>query len=211
MNREQSSAHIFLGRAELDGTIDMIDALVESINEIPYDTNRFTSFTVEPNQIDENTLYQLADIFDKKTHMNDEDLSVSQYTGPNTVDKILDAIAVIYIEENGVPVAAAILADPTKEDYNGIIPSDYYEMKSGTSVENRMEQEYFDVLPDKRGLGLATELRKQIDALAPNTFIIVPDNDTDTMNGLEVNGYTHVATFEIDGEVYPVQMWVNNI
>ena len=209
MNNSSDDSHIFLGRSELDETVNLTDAIFEANQSVPFDNERLKSFVTSPGEVDENTLYQIADIFDKKTHMNDEDLIVNQESGQNTVDRILDAVALIYIEENGIPVAASLLVDPTKENFKGIIPSDYYEMKSGVSIENRMKQEYFEVLPDKKKLGLASELRRQIQEISPYTFIVVPENDTDTTDGLSKNGYTKTSTFKVDGESVPVELWLN--
>jgi hypothetical protein len=226
MNNDQPNAHDFLTVGDLDNFTDKVDSVINgeqtdspelSINQdeetesVPYDSTKFESIAAQPTDLDENTLYQIADIFDKKTHLNGEDLTVNQGKSPNTVDKIMSSIAVIYVNEieGGMPVAAAILIDPTIENYKGIIPSDYYEMQSGTSLENRLQQEYFAILPEKVGLGISDELRRLITTVSPETFVVVQENDTETIAGLQSNGHKLVSTFDTEWEPVPVQLWLN--
>ena len=125
------------------------------------------------------------------------------------MDKINDAIAVAYITEDGIPVAASTLRDPTIQDYKGIIPGDYYELKSGVSLENRLQQEYFEIHPDFHDMGLAGELRRTLKTIVDDMFVIVPVTDTNTIAGLNTAGYKKMSEFKTDWEQVPVQLWIN--
>ena len=129
--------------------------------------------------------------------------------GPDTTDKILNSIAVVYILEDGIPVAVSTLLDPTKENYKGIIPSDYYEMKSGKSLQGRHQQEHFAVKPDKHNLGLAQELKRLLLESSPKTFVINQSPDTESSFGLAKNGYQVISKFNTEWETEPVQLWIN--
>jgi len=177
--------------------------------DIPFSTDRYESYTVNPNEISEDLLHQLADIIDKKSYYNENDFSDSSIKGPNTTDRILNSIAVAYVMEEGLPVAVATLLDPTVENYKGIIPSDYYELKSGRSMENKIQQEFFAVKPEYHNRGFAQELKRLLLETAPAMFIINPVSDKETSTGLFKNGYKLVARFDTEWESEPVELWIN--
>ena len=118
-------------------------------------------------------------------------------------------MGVAYITEDDIPVACATLTDPTIGNYKGIIPLDYYELKSGYSLEGRLQQEFFAVKPEYRGMGIATELRDLLESISADMFITIPVWDTDTIDGLVKNGYKFIAEFNTDWEQAPVQLWIN--
>lgn len=196
--------------------LNSINSLVKSVEdkekvepkEVPYDSERFTSYVTEPKKVPIDVLNQLGDLFDKNNHfekVNPSDPSI----GPNTTDLILNSEKVIYIVDNNIPVAGAVLYDPTVQSYKGIIPKDYYELKSGISLNGRVQQLFFEVRADMHNLGLANRLKGIIDKLSDRTFIIVSTTDKETQSGLQKNGYTFVSEFETDWEVNPVQLWLS--
>lgn len=177
---------------------------------VQYDPNSFDSTIVPPANIDDQILYGIADLFDDKVSaVNTEFLGELQKVSPNTVDKIRNSIAVAYITDAGIPVAACVIRDPSTTDYRGVIPADYIEMRTGIDLENRLEQEFFEIHPDYHGKGLASELRRLINSVVDETFIAVPASDTDTIIGLTNAGYKMVSTFRNEGDVVDTQLWLS--
>jgi hypothetical protein len=175
-----------------------------------YDPNKFDSFIVKPEKLDDQILFSLVDLFNNNVSSIDNDSTkIADLGGPNTQDKILSALAVGYITLDGIVVAGCVLQDPTILDYHGSIPSDHYEMLTGISLENRIEQEYFVIHPDYHDVGLATELRRLIKTVVENTFIVILDSDVDAMTGLQNAGYQLVSTFmDVDTDKYS-QLWLS--
>jgi len=160
-----------------------------------------------PGEVPEDTLYQLADLVDGYGHFQQDD--EEHQVGPNTADRIRSSLAVVYVLEDGIPVAGAILVDPTQENYQGIVPGDYYELKSGENLEGRIQQDFFVVQPDKKGRGYAGQLKKALESIAEKMFVVITSTDKDTEAGLLKNGYTFLSEFETDWEDVPVQLWIN--
>jgi len=208
----------FLSVNDLDTFNNKINPLVDGKSdehtesedvEVNYEPERYESSIVDPKNISEELLHQLADIVDKKSYYNVNDFSDNSTKGPNTVDRILNAIAVAYVMKEGLPVAVATLLDPTVENYKGIIPSDYYELKSGTSMEDKIQQEFFAVKPEYHNRGLAQELKRLILKTAPSMFIINPISDKETSIGLFKNGYKLISRFDTEWEDEPIELWTN--
>lgn len=182
----------------------------ETDQSVAYDPNVYDSFVVSPEKLDDQILYGLSDLFDGKVSAMDTDLLANvEKVSPNTVDKIMASVAVAYITEDGIPVAGCTLRDPTTVDFRGMIPADYYEMKTGVNLENRLEQEFFQIHPDYHDQGLASELRRMISTVVDYTFIVVPSNDTSTIIGLSKAGYKLVSKFIADFDKTESQLWVN--
>lgn len=176
-----------------------------------YDPNRFDSFIVSPDTLDDQVIAGLVELFDNKVSaMSDELKNYIDLGGPNTEDKLRDALAVGYITEDGIPVAGCTLRDPTTSDYHGNIPSDHYEMLSGVNLEGRVEQEFFEVHPDYHDIGLASELRRLVGTVADKTYIVVPVSDESTLIGLANGGYKKISEFIDDNDDHASQLWVND-
>ena len=186
---------------------DDVDAETPVVKEL--DRDKFESSVVRPEAIPQTELNQCADIIDAKIHFDTQDFRDTWHKGPNTVDRLLSSMGVAYITEDDIPVACATLTDPTEINFKGIIPLDYYELKSGYSLAGRLQQEFFAVKPEYREMGIATELRDLLESVSPKMFITVPVWDSDTINGLAKNGYKFIAEFNTDWEQSPVQLWIN--
>lgn len=196
-------SHDFLTVGDLKSFNEKVDTSHE------FDDNRFESFLVKPSEIDDDFMFQLSDIIDKKAQLDQRDNTGKAFKAPNTVDRLLASEHIAYITENGVAVAVASLIDPTKENYKGIIPADFYSLKSATNLEGRLQQEFFTVVDEKKGLGLAKELRQLLESESPLMFITIPVTDKDTIAGVASNGYKLVSEFDTDWEIDPVQLWIN--
>jgi len=179
------------------------------VDEVPYDSSQFQSVIEDPKNIPEGLLQQLADIIDKKSHYSVNDNTDNSVKGPNTIDRLSNSIAIAYISKDGIPVAVGTLVDPTIENYKGIIPSDYYELKSGKPLENRVQQDFFAVTPENHDKGIAQELKQLLSTITPNMFVINSVTDKETSTGLFKNGYKLLTRFNTEWESEPIELWVN--
>jgi hypothetical protein len=196
--------------ANVDGTVLNDNEPESDVNtNITYNPEQFNSCIVDPVEIDDDVMYQLSDIIDKKAQLDDRDYTEKSFKAPNTVDRLLNSEKIAYITEGIVPVAVATVVDATKENYMGIIPADFYALKSATNLEGRMHQEFFTVIDEKQDMGLSGELRKLLETEFPLMFITIPISDTDTLTGVANNGYKMVSEFDTDWEITPVQLWIN--
>ena len=180
-------------------------------SDAAFDPNKYDSFIVSADKLDDQILYGLVEVFDNKVSaMNGNTKAYVEMGSPTTYDKILSSLAVGYITEDGIPVAGCTLRDPTTSDYHGVIPSDHYEMLSGINLENRIEQEFFEVHPDYHDVGMASELRRLISTVVDKTYIVVPVVDEETINGLNSAGYKMVSKFVDDNDDQPSLLWIND-
>lgn len=194
-------------------SINQTESQPEEVETMPdtlaLNRDKFESTIVKPDAIPQDDLYQCADIIDGKTHLDNQDFRDTWQKGPNTIDRLLDSMGVAYITENDIPVACASITDPTEINYRGVIPIDYYELRSGFSLEGRLQQETFAVKPEYRKMGIATELRNLLQSISPQMFITVPVWNTATIAGLAKNGYRFVSEFQTDWDQMPIQLWIN--
>jgi hypothetical protein len=193
----------------LDNIKGDVDRVEEEQKTLPYDQTKFNAYAALPENVPVDIINLLADLFDDYEHFDHGPDDNNKQIGPNTVDKIMQSIAVAYITKDGIPVAGATLLDPTVQNYKGIIPKDYYELKSGISLNGRIMQEFFEVSPDAHNLGLAQELKSVLENIAPKMFVVVASNEKDTLVGLNKNRYMFVAEFDTEWENVPVQLWIN--
>lgn len=207
------NTHDFLTLGDLKSFNESVDDTILNDNDeaeqVEYNPTQFESFIVDPIELDDDVMYQLSDIIDKKTQLDDRDYTAKSFKSPNTVDRLLNSEKIAYITENRIPVAVGTVVDATKENYMGIIPADFYALKSATNLEGRMHQEFFTVIDEKKDMGLSGELRKLLEVEAPLMFITIPVSDTDTLEGVVANGYKMVSEFETEWETVPVQLWIN--
>lgn len=177
---------------------------------VQFDNNTFDSYVSSPESLDDETIYDISDIIDGKTHMNKYDDLPFDKTGLNTIDRIDNAIAIAFVTKEGIPIAVGTLTDPTIENYKGIIPITYYELKSGVSLEGRLQQEFFAMSPEYKGMGFSDELRRRLESVSDKMFITVNASDLETIQGLKNNGYKYISQFNTDWEKEPVQLWTLN-
>jgi len=212
--------HDFLSVSDLKSFNDKVSHVVsgnkhqEEIPEVEVpreelDRERFEATIVKPEALTDDVLYQCADIIDGKTHFDNQDFRDTWNNSPNTIDRLVASMGVAYISEDDLPVACANITDPTISNFKGIIPLDYYELKSGFSLAGRLQQEFFAVKPEYQGIGIATELRDLLEGISAEMFITVPVWDTATIEGLVKNNYKLIAEFNTDWEQSPVQLWIN--
>ena len=185
---------------------DDLDSINDDIESIDLDSGKLTAYIKKPENVEPDILLQISDLINGFSHFTDDvsDLQV----GPSIVDKVSESFAVAYVLEGASVVACAIIQDPTKENYKGIIPQNYYELESGYSLEGMLQQEYFVIKTGYEGKGIAGTLRSELLKIAPSMFIVVHKVDTKTTTGLVSNGYTHIADFETDWEKQTMSLYI---
>lgn len=212
-HKEHMSKHDFLTLSDLTTFNESVEYNVTNTPQKKehheFDSARFESFIVNPADLTDDVVYQLSDIIDKKLSLDVPEVDENSTKGPNTVDKILSSLAVAYVTEDGIPVGVATLVDPTIENYKGITPLDFYSLKGAVNLENRIQQEFFTVADEYKSLGIAGELRRLLETIAPAMFVTADISDKDTIIGLQRNGYKFVNQFDTDWESAPVQLWLN--
>jgi hypothetical protein len=179
------------------------------INNTPKIINKaevYKAYSRKPEVIDPSILNQLSDLINGFSHLSIDKSELNDYS---VIDRLNDAITITYIMLDSEPVACAILLDPNEENYKGIIPKNYYELKSGYPLDDMMQQEYFVVKSGYEGKGLAKTLRDELRKVSDNMFVVVNAIDTETLNGLENNGYTKVASFVTDWEDSEMVLYIN--
>ena len=177
--------------------------------QVAFDSETFDSFIVKPDSLDSESIYELAKIIDGKTHYNKLDELPIDKTAPITVDQLDNALAIVFVAKDGIPIATATLADPTVPNFKGIVPIDQYEMKAGISLEGRLQQVFFAVSPEYHDMGIGSELRKRLSEITDKFFIVVNASDIETIEGLKLNGYKFVSEFNTDWDSESVQLWIN--
>ena len=181
--------------------------LKDEIEAIEKKSRVFHAYTQRPENIDDSILHQLSDLINGFDHFTDQVSDIN--VGPSIYDKLKSSMAVAYIIEDSVAIAAACLFNPIEENYKGIIPQNYYELKSGEVLEGKLQQEYFVIRDGYDGKGLATTLRVELEKISEEMFVVINSLDIDTQAGLIKNGYTEIATFNTDWEDDAVILYIN--
>ena len=152
----------------------------ENENKEPFptiDTERFNAYIQSPADIPEDVLYQLVDLVEGKYDINPEKPQID-VSAPKTIDRLLNSQTIIYITEDNIPVGMVNIIDPTIKNFQDIIPLDIYSLQSGTNLNGRLQQEFFSVADEYADMGIAQELKAQINALDIPTFTVVDETDT---------------------------------
>jgi hypothetical protein len=182
-----------------------LDSIAKTSEEIG-SKEVYHAYTRNPESIDDSILNQLSDLINGFEHFTED---ASDIHGVSIIDILNNAMSVTYIMKESVPVACAILVNPIDENYKGIIPQNYYEMKSGSSLEGMMQQEFFVVKTGYEGKGLAKSLRDELTKISDKMFVVVNAQDEKTITGLETNQYTQVSSFITDWEDAEVSLYIN--
>lgn len=211
MSNEKNNPHAFLTVTDLKSFNESVEQNVteETTESVQQETPKFKSYITDPVKLDDDIVYQLADIIDKKTQLDQRDFTDKAFVAPNTVERLLASEKIVYVTEDDIPVGVANLIDANKENFMGIIPSDFYALKSAVNLSDRMQQEFFAVTDENKDMGLSAALRDRLEEVSPLMFVTAPSSDIDTLEGLAKNGYKRVSEFETDWEATPVQLWIN--
>lgn len=178
--------------------------------EQPLDPEKYQVFVKNPSDINEETMYQLADIIDGRMDIRPH-YTPGVIATPKTVDRLLNSVTIIYITYENLPIAVASIIDPTQKNYLGFIPLDMYSLCSGQNLEGRVQMEFFAVADEYINSPVPNELCGQVNALGTPVYMITDSDDADSNYILQNNGYQMVASFDLDTNETPVCLWIDNV
>ena len=174
----------------------------------PLDPTKYSAFVKNPSDITEDVIYQLGDIISGRMNVRADSHKPGLPTTPDVVDRLLNAVTIVYIEEEGVPVGVASLVDPTQKNYMGFKPLDLYSLQSGVNLDGRILMEFFAVPDEYINTGIGEELLAQIDATDTKVFTVTDADDESANEILTKYGFKQVATMDIDSNEVPVVLWL---
>lgn len=174
----------------------------------PLDPAKYSAFVKNPSDITEDVLYQLSDIISGRMDVHDDTQKPGIPSTPDVVDRLLNSVTIVYIEEEGVPVGVASLVDPTQKNYMGFKPIDLYSLHSGVNLEGRVLMEFFAVPDEYLDKGIAEEILAQIDDTDTEVFTVTDADDSSATNMLTRFGFKPVANMDINSNEGPVTLWL---
>ena len=169
--------------------MDYIEDLKETFDSVnptqtteaqPLDPSVYSAYVKNPSDITEDVLYQLSDIISGRLNVRAKKQKPGLPTTPDIVDRLLNSVTIIYIEEERIPVGVASLVDPTQKNYMGFKPIDIYSLHSGVNLDGRVLMEFFAVSDEYVGKGIGEEILAQIDATGTKVFTVTDADDEST-------------------------------
>ena len=179
-------------------------------NNQPLDPEKYQAYVKSPADIDEETMYQLADIIDGRLDIKPHYTPGVKAT-PKTVDRLLNSVTIVYITFEDLPVAVASIIDPTQTNYMGFVPLDLYSMYSAQNLDGRVQMEFFAVADEYDNTQVPTELFAQINQLGTPVYMVTDSDDEDSNTTLQENGFTPVANMDIGSNESPVILWLDHV
>ena len=174
------------------------------------DPEHFSAYALSPAEIDPETMQNLVSVVDGSANLtppSDENVPVA---APTTIDRLTASIVIFYITHDQIPIAVANICDPSKEDFHGYIPVEYYTLRSGYHLDGRLQLEFFAVQEDFAGTEVGVELKRQVASYGVPTFTVVDSTDKESINAMKQNGYKFVNSFEVDDSKIPVELWIDH-
>lgn len=193
---------------DIKDSFDSVDPTQAPSEPPKLDPERYSAFVKNPSDISEDVLYQLSDIITGHMNLRMKKNETGLVTTPNVVDRLMNAVTIVYIEEEGVPVGVASLTDPTQKNYMGFKPVELYSLQSGVNLEGRVLLDLFAIPDEYADKGIAEEILAQIDALDVKVFAVTDLDDETTPMLLERFEFQPMANIEIDSNEVPVTLWL---
>jgi hypothetical protein len=175
------------------------------------DPNQFEAFVKNPSDVTEEVMFQLADLIDGKQNIIPPDANMAAAT-PDTIDRLMNAVTIVYITDENIPVAVASIIDPTTESYMGFIPLNLYSLKSAQNLDGRVQLEFIAINDEYRNSPVEQELISQLNNLGTPLFAATTESDNTTASILGEIGFKPVSSMEISangGE--PVILWIDHV
>ena len=176
------------------------------------DPNQFEAFVKNPSDITEEVMFQLADLIDGKMDVIPRENSNDIAAAPATIDRLTNAVTIVYITDENIPVAVASIIDPTSESYMGFIPLDQYSIKSAQNLDGRVQIEFIAIADEYMHTPVEQELASQLNALGTPFFAATTASDESTAEILKEIGFTPVSQMKVNanGEE-PVILWIDKV
>ena len=175
------------------------------------DPEQFEAFVKNPSDITEEVMFQLADLIDGKTNINPPEPNAASAT-PDTIDRLMNAITIVYITDENIPVAVASIIDPTDKSYMGFIPLKEYSLKSAQNLDGRVQLEFVAISDEYMHSPVEQELVAQLNALGTPLFAATTESDQTTAQILGEIGFKPVSSMKIDenGEEQVI-LWIDKV
>ena len=168
---------------------------------------KVTAYIKPPSEIDRDLLEEISFLINKTGHYKDK--KTGKTIGPDTVDRLLESEWIGYVlNSNSIPVAAVTLVNTTEEGWAGVIPRNYYELKAGKSLGNKLERRMFTLDEDYQNTNVGAELERIIQEKTKDIYAVsVLDKVEDTKFLLQ-NGYDLIAEFDSDLTDNFLGLWI---
>lgn len=174
----------------------------------PFDEH-FKLIMKNPSEIDEDMLYEIADLINGK--YSDNYKNVKRITEmPDTIDQLKNSDLVLCITYDDIPVGVLTITNPMQENYKNIIPGQLYSLYSAYNLDNRVEIEYFVLSDEYDEYPLAQELIGQLEANGIETYMVCSSDDSNTNELLRKSGFAYITSFQMDGDDTDVNLYVRN-
>lgn len=174
------------------------------------DPDKYEVFVKNPSDITEEVMFQLADLIDGKYNLKAK-ITNNAAPAPDTVDRLMNAVTIVYITEERIPVAVASIIDPTQKSYMGFVPLDLYSLHSAQNLDGRVQLEFVAVNDESRGTPVEQELASQMNALGTPMFAATTASDQNTAQILTEIDFKPVSNMQIDSNGEPVILWLDRI
>ena len=173
--------------------------------------DQFEAFAKNPSDITEEVLFQLADLVDGKLDIEPRDNS-TESAAPDTVDRLMNAVTIVYITDENIPVAVASIIDPTSESYLGYIPLDQYSLQSAQNLDGRVQLEFIAIADEYIHSPVEQELVAQLNKLGTPLFAATTESDQTTSQILGEIGFKPVSSMKIpeNGEENVI-LWIDKV
>lgn len=173
--------------------------------------DKFEAFAKNPSDITEEVMFQLADLVDGKFDVTPRDNSTDA-AAPDTVDRLMNAVTIVYITYENIPIAVASIIDPTSESYLGYIPLDQYSLQSAQNLDGRVQLEFIAISDEYMHSPVEQELAAQLNKLGTPLFAATTERDETTAQILGELGFKPVSSMKIpeNGEENVI-LWIDKV
>ncbi len=173
--------------------------------------DQFDAFIKNPSDITEEVMFQLADLIDGKLDIKPRENSTEEAT-PDTIDRLMNSVTIVYITDENIPVAVASIIDPTAESYLGYIPLDQYSLKSAQNLDGRVQMEFIAIADEYLHTPVEQELVSQLNTLGTPLFAATTESDSITAQILGEIGFKPVASMQISANGNEnVILWIDKV
>lgn len=175
------------------------------------DPEQFSAYVKNPSDITEEVMFQLADLIDGKMDLTPTDNNMAAAT-PDTIDRLMNAITIVYITDDNIPVAVASIIDPTINSYMGFKPLDLYSVKSAQNLDGRVQLEFIAIADEYKHSQVEQELLSQMNSLGTPLFAATTESDVNTAELLGEIGFKPVSSMDISANGdESVTLWIDRV
>lgn len=193
-------------------TLDSYNNEFASISDVvpaaePEPKEKVRAYIKPPAEIGRELLEEISYLINKTGHYKDN--KTGKTIGPDTIDRLLESEWIGYVlSSDNIPIAAVTLVNTTEEGWAGTIPRNYYELKAGKSLGNKLERRMFTLDEEYDGTNVGVELERIIQEKTTDIYAVsVLDKVEDTKFLLQ-NGYDLIAEFDSDLTDNYLGLWI---